>query len=124
MPHTCDFISPPKPTKPATYEWRSYQLKPGHTKVPELITSFSKGLPEKIQADPGGGVPVAFLFTDVGRLNNVVEVWRYPSNQACIKAREAAREVKVWRQALLEVGPNVEYFDSSFLRPVSFSNWQ
>ena len=125
MPCTRDFISPTKPVgRPATYEWRSYQLKPGHTMVPDLIKSFSKGLPDKISSDRGGGAPVAFLYSDVGRLNNVVEVWRYASHQACISAREAAREAKVWRQALLEVGPNVESFDSSFLRPVSFSKWQ
>lgn len=133
MPHTQDFIPPPVPPSPAssspstlpTYEWRSYQLKPGHTMVPELIKSFSKGLPDKIQADhPGNGVPVAFLYSDVGRLNQVIEVWRYPSHQACVEAREAARKATVWRQALLEVGPSVEYFDTAFLRPVSFSPWQ
>jgi hypothetical protein len=131
MPHTRDFAPPPKPSSPpsspsplSTYEYRSYQLKPGHTMVPDLVKSFSKGLPDKVKADPGNGVPVAFLYSDVGRLNNVVEIWRYTSHQACVDAREAARKATVWRQALLEVGPNVEHFDTAFLRPVSFSPWQ
>ncbi|EFJ42285.1 hypothetical protein VOLCADRAFT_107330 [Volvox carteri f. nagariensis] len=41
-------------------------------------------LPAKVAADPEGRL-VFFGYTDVGMLNNVVEIWRYPSAQACIK---------------------------------------
>jgi hypothetical protein len=41
-------------------------------------------LPEKIAADPAGRL-VFFGFTDIGILNNVVELWRYPSAQASIR---------------------------------------
>ncbi len=41
-------------------------------------------LPEKIAADPAGRL-VFFGFTDIGVLNNVVELWRYPSAQASIR---------------------------------------
>ena len=41
-------------------------------------------LPDKVAADPEGRL-VFFGHTDVGMLNNVVELWRYPSAQSCIK---------------------------------------
>lgn len=37
-------------------------------------------LPDKIKSDPEGSL-VFFGHTDVGTLNNVVELWRYPSAQ-------------------------------------------
>lgn len=43
-----------------------------------------KRLPDKVASDPDGKL-VFFGHTDVGMLNNVVELWRYPSAQACIQ---------------------------------------
>ena len=40
-----------------------------------------EGLPQKIKADTEGGRLVFFGHTDIGMLNNVVELWRYPSAQ-------------------------------------------
>ena len=45
---------------------------------------FTLRLPDKVAADPEGRL-VFFGHTDVGMLNNVVELWRYPSAQSCIK---------------------------------------
>ena len=50
-------------------------------------TLDARSLPEKIAADPTGRL-VFFGFTDIGILNNVVELWRYPSAQASIKCVE------------------------------------
>ena len=41
-------------------------------------------LPEKISADRDG-LLVLMAYTEVGLLNNVMELWRYPSAAACIK---------------------------------------
>jgi hypothetical protein len=41
-------------------------------------------LPHKLAADKEGQLAM-FGYTDVGTLNNVVELWRYPSAQACIR---------------------------------------
>jgi hypothetical protein len=41
-------------------------------------------LPEKVGAD-WDGLLVAFGFTEVGVLNNVCELWRYPSAAACLR---------------------------------------
>ena len=45
---------------------------------------FTLRLPDKVAADPEGRL-VFFGHTDVAMLNNVVELWRYPSAQSCIK---------------------------------------
>jgi hypothetical protein len=41
-------------------------------------------LPSKVAADPDGAL-VAFAHSDVGVLNQVMELWRYPSAAACIR---------------------------------------
>lgn len=41
-------------------------------------------LPDKVGADREGGLAL-FAFSDVGLLNSVVELWRYPSAGACIR---------------------------------------
>lgn len=80
-------------------------------------------LPGKVAADRDGRL-VLFAHSDVGLLNNVVELWRYPSAQGCIHARQAARGVPGWREAIGAVTPSVQHFQSSFLHPTSFSPWQ
>jgi hypothetical protein len=47
-------------------------------------TPTPQRLPDKIAADRDGRL-VAFAHSDVGMLNNVVELWRYPSAAACIR---------------------------------------
>ncbi|KXZ48796.1 hypothetical protein GPECTOR_25g380 [Gonium pectorale] len=124
LPPTALFTPPPKTgAAKVVYELRSYQLHPGYGSVPKLMEAFSAGLPSKVAADPDGKL-VFFGYTDVGMLNNVVELWRYPSAQACIRARQAARGVPEWRQAIAAVTPGVQHFTSAFLHPTPFSPWQ
>jgi hypothetical protein len=80
-------------------------------------------VPYKIAADPTGQL-VHFGFTDVGTLNTVLELWRYPSAEACIRARQAARAVPAWREAIAAVTPGVQHFTSAFLHPLPFSPMQ
>mmetsp|Transcript_32859 Transcript_32859/g.72584 ORF Transcript_32859/g.72584 Transcript_32859/m.72584 type:complete len:271 (-) Transcript_32859:35-847(-) len=122
LPHTQDFQPPGRDPK-AIYEMRTYQLHPGYGSVPKLVEAFRKGLPDKVASDPEGRL-VFFGYTDVGMLNNVVELWRYPSAQACIRARQAARQVVTWRETIGAVTPGVQHFTSAFLKPVPFSPWQ
>ncbi|GLC46162.1 hypothetical protein PLESTB_001196400 [Pleodorina starrii] len=124
LPPTALFSPPPKegPAK-VVYEMRSYQLHPGYGSVPKLVEAFSAGLPAKVEADPEGRLAF-FGYTDVGMLNNVVEIWRYPSAQACIRARQAARTVGKWRETIAAVTPGVQHFTSAFLNPAPFSPWQ
>lgn len=55
-----------------------------HDRNPHTCTPPPSRLPEKIAADPEGQL-VAFAHSDIGTLNNVIELWRYPSAAACIK---------------------------------------
>ena len=101
-----------------------YQLHPGYGSVPKLISAFEKGVPSKIAADPEDGKLVYFGYTDVGQLNTVVELWRYPSTGACMRARQAARKVPEWRETIAAVTPGVQFFRSTFLNPLPFSPLQ
>jgi hypothetical protein len=51
---------------------------------------MSSGLPSKVEADKKGQL-VLYASSDVGVLNNVIEIWRYPSFQGSLEARQAAR---------------------------------
>lgn len=57
-------------------------------------------------------------------LNSVIELWRYPSAQACHDARRAARGVQEWRECIAAVTPGVEHFTSSFMHACTFSPMQ
>eukprot|EP00775_Hariotina_reticulata_P015155 gene15155-biopygen1975 len=143
------FRSPPQ-TLPNTpvYEFRQYQLHPGYGSVPKLMAAFADGLPEKVAADREG-LLVAFAHSDIGILNQqllllvlplvpllvllvlllplvlqVIELWRYPSAAACVRARVAARSVKIWRETIAAVTPGVQHFQTSLLLPTKFSPWQ
>ncbi|KAK3283664.1 hypothetical protein CYMTET_8644 [Cymbomonas tetramitiformis] len=100
-----DFISPPPVTSceasQPVYELRTYQLRPGYDAVPTLQDKISAGLPGKVAADNESRL-VLYAFSDVGILNNVIELWRYPSYAASLRARVAARPVKAWREAIAE----------------------
>ncbi|WIA12449.1 hypothetical protein OEZ85_012484 [Tetradesmus obliquus] len=123
-PGAAAFRSPPQtlPNNPV-YEYRQYQLHPGYGSVPKLLAAFADGLPEKVAADRDG-LLVAFAHSDVGVLNNVVELWRYPSAAACIKARVSARAVQKWRDTIAAVTPGVQQFQTSLLHPTAFSPWR
>lgn len=116
------YCSPAKQGQPI-YELRQYQLKPGYDGVPRLLAAFEKGIPHKVAADPAGQL-VFFGSTEVGMLNNVIELWRYPSAQACHDARKASRAVPEWRETIAAVTPGVEHFTSSFMHAVPFSPMQ
>lgn len=49
-----------------------------------LLYTNTHRLPEKVAADREG-LLVAFAYSEIGVLNNVVELWRYPSAAACLK---------------------------------------
>lgn len=123
LPPTASFVSPSASTGPGMYEVREYLLHPGYGSVPKVLESFKQGLPHKVAKDTEGKL-VFFGFTDVGLLNNVIEIWRYPSYQSCMTAREGARTVQPWRDCIGAVTPHVQWFRSTFMNPVATSPWQ
>jgi hypothetical protein len=110
----------PKREEDVMYELRQYQLNPGYNSVPRLLDSFAEGLPHKVAADSNSKL-VFFGFIDVGMLNTVIELWRYPSLAASIQARESARKVPEWRHCIGSVTPNVQHFRTQALFPTRFS---
>lgn len=107
-------------TDSSLYELRQTQLIPGYGSVPNLVKEFEKGLPMKMAADNEGKL-VFMAYSDVGMLNNFIELWRYPSTQACINARQKSREVQAWRNTIAAIAPGVQSFTTAFLRPLSLS---
>ena len=95
-------------------EIRRYQLHPGYDTVPTILSSFEKGIPEKMAVSPDTEL-IFFGFTDIGMLNNVIEVWRYPSAAACMASRQEARKVQAWRDTIHAVTQKVQHFTSTFM---------
>ena len=110
----------PEPAAAAVYELRTYRLKLGYDVVPQFLEAFVRGLPHKIAADPASELAF-FGSVEAGRLNEVVELWRYPSAEASMRAREAARGAPGWREAIAEVAPLAQSFRSQTLVPADFS---
>mmetsp|Transcript_28337 Transcript_28337/g.47546 ORF Transcript_28337/g.47546 Transcript_28337/m.47546 type:complete len:268 (+) Transcript_28337:75-878(+) len=127
IPSAVDFVSPAKPSDPdaptPVYELRTYQCRLGYDTVPKLRAHMASGLPSKVEADKKGQL-VMYASSDVGVLNNVIEIWRYPSFQGSLEARQAARTAQPWKDAVANVASLANSFTTQFLAPVSISKWQ
>jgi|Transcript_2706 hypothetical protein len=107
---------------PGVFELRRYQLELGYNPIPKLIDHLASGLPSKIQSDKDKkGELCGMFYSDVGKLNQFVELWRYDSYQDHIRVREAARGASAWRAAIGEIAPMVQMFDTQLLKPVGLS---
>lgn len=98
-------------------EIREYQFQAGYDTIPSVLEAFQKAIPEKIQAasDQGLQSELVFLgYTDVGVLNNLIEIWKYPTAQTCILARQASRNVDSWRECIKTITPRVQHFRSGY----------
>ncbi|PNW75177.1 hypothetical protein CHLRE_12g516000v5 [Chlamydomonas reinhardtii] len=105
------------------YELRNYRLRPGRNGVKALMAAFKTGLPSKLAAD-GVGQLALLAHSDVGQLNQVYEVYRYPSAQRLIEACERSRGAAEWQDAKSKAYELCDQFHISFLHPTRFSRWQ
>ena len=99
-------------------EFRRYRLKAGYSTVPSALEAFEMALPAKMDAARSAGVDhelELLAYTDVGRLNELIEVWRFRKASDSIRAREASRGVGVWRDCIATLTELTETFDSSIL---------
>lgn len=104
------------------FELRRYQLELGYNPIPKLVELMANGLPSKIASDEAQKSSLVWMgYSDVGKLNQFVELWRYDTMQDHIRAREAARGASAWRKAVNDIAPMVQMFDTRLLRPASFS---
>ena len=109
-------------------ELRKYQLKLGYDTVPNFLKLYAKALPSKLDAI--GTHPttqlVTILVSDVGSLNTVYEVWLHGNDSSCgmeamEQSRQASRRAKEWRTGISEIAQLATSFDTSILKPASFS---
>lgn len=105
------------------YEIRRYQLKLGYDTVPNFLSLYKAGLPSKLNApgnDPTTAL-VTLLYSEVGQLNEVIEIWRHGSTGAMERSRVASRSAKEWRSSIAQIADLATVFTSSIHKPMSFS---
>jgi hypothetical protein len=105
-------------------EIRRYKLKLGYDTVPKFLNLFAQGLPSKLNAD--GTDPttslVTLLYCEVGRLNEVIEIWRHGDGSAAMEqSRVAARNAHEWREAIASIADLAIEFSSTIHKPAPFS---
>ncbi len=86
--------------------------------MPKALEAFQAALPAKMEAARAAGVEhelELLAYSDVGRLNELIEVWRFAKASDSIRAREASRGVAVWRDCIATLTELTETFDSSFV---------
>ena len=102
-------------------ELRRYNLKLGYDTVPKFLELYGAGLPSKLEApgtDPTTSL-VTLLYSEVGRLNEVIEIWRHGNGvPAMEQSRAAARKAQEWRSAIASIADLAIEFRSTIHRPV------
>jgi len=104
-------------------EMRKYQLKLGYDTVPQFLKLYGNGLPSKLKAsgtDPTTSL-VTLLYSEVGQLNEVIEIWRHGSISAMEQSRVAARSATEWRNSIAEIAGLANVFTCSIHKPMEFS---
>jgi hypothetical protein len=105
-------------------EIRRYKLKLGYDTVPKFLELYGAGLPSKLNAagtDPTTSL-VTLMYTEVGRLNEVIEIWRHGNGtQAMEQSRQAARGAREWRLAIGSIADLALEFTSTIHKPTAFS---
>ena len=112
----------------ASYEIRKYQLQLGYDSVPQFLDYYAKGLPSKLGAtgtDPSTSL-CTLLFSDVGNLNEVLEVWRHGNGTPAMAAsRQAARGATEWREAIANIASITKSFQTTIHKPIQgLSPWE
>jgi hypothetical protein len=109
---------------PAIYELRRYRLVLGYDTVPRFMDCFSSGLSSKLLASHEAGSRFcSLLYTEVGSLNEVVELWRHNGVSGMEQARVLSRQSQPWKKAVARIAPLALSFSNTLLTPAPFSNW-
>ncbi|KAL7573051.1 hypothetical protein ACA910_018742 [Epithemia clementina (nom. ined.)] len=103
-------------------ELRRYQLRLGYDTVPHFLELYQQGLPSKLKTLHPTSSLVTVLYSEVGVLNQVVEVWRHGQGYAAMEAsRQGARQALPWRQAIADIAPLAVQFSTTIHKPTAFS---
>ena len=107
--------------KNSILEIRRYNLRLGYDTVPKFLDLYGAGLPSKIEApgnDPTTSL-VTLLYSEVGRLNEVIEIWSHGDGvPAMERSRVAARKAQEWRTAIASIAELAIEFRSTIHRPI------
>lgn len=108
-------------------EIRRYRLRLGYDTVPQFLEMYGSGLPSKLNApgtDPTTSL-ITVLYTEVGRLNEVIEIWRHGNGSKAMEvSRQAARGAPEWRAAIANIANLAIEFTSTIHKPTAFSPMQ
>lgn len=108
----------------AIYEMRRYKLRLGYDTVPKFLEFYGKGLPSKLGApdnDPSTSL-VTLLYNEIGRLNEVIEIWRHGDGTAAMeRSRVAARAATEWRNSIKDIAGLAIEFTNTVHKPRDFS---
>lgn len=106
------------------FEFRRYKLKLGYDTVPNFLSLYDSGLSSKLKAtgtDPTTTL-VTVMYTEVGRLNEVMEIWRHGNGSSAMEtSRQAARQAVEWRTAIGSIADLAVEFSTSIHKPLEFS---
>eukprot|EP00933_Yihiella_yeosuensis_P083815 TRINITY_DN98101_c0_g1_i1.p1 TRINITY_DN98101_c0_g1~~TRINITY_DN98101_c0_g1_i1.p1 ORF type:complete len:258 (+),score=33.05 TRINITY_DN98101_c0_g1_i1:64-837(+) len=115
------------PSAKTIYEIRRYNLRLGYDTVPRFLKAYSEGLPSKLNApgtDPSTSL-TTLLYSEVGVLNEVIELWRHGEGTAAMEAsRQAARGAQEWRKAIAQIAELSVRFTTTIHKPLPFSPWR
>lgn len=106
-------------------EFRRYRLILGYDTVPHFYKLYQSGLSSKLATcDPTTSL-ITLMHTEVGRLNEVIEIWRHGNgSRAMEQSRHNARQATEWKDAISSIAPLAVEFTSTIHKPTSFSPLQ
>ena len=108
------------------YEYRRYQLRLGYDTVPAFLKAYAHGLPSKLAHQHPSTSLCSVLYTEVGSLNECLEIWRHGDGVRAMEAsRAAARSAIEWRAAIGKIAMLAQTFQSTIHKPVGdgLSKW-
>jgi len=106
------------------YEIRRYKLKLGYDTVPQFLHLYETGLPSKLTAAGTDAQTnlISLLYTEVGMLNEVIEIWRHGNGTGGMeRSRVAARGALEWREVIGKIADLSVEFTTCIHRPADFS---
>jgi len=104
------------------FEVRRYHLILGYNTVPKFMDLYESGLPSKLAAQDPSTALITLLYSEVGRLNEVIEIWRHGDGTSAMeRSRVAAREAGPWRATISKIAPLATKFTNTIHKPTLFS---
>jgi len=108
----------------AIYEVCRYKLKLGYDVIPIFLELYASGLPSKLEAegsDPTSNL-ITLMYSTVGTLNEVCEVWRHGGGfDGMERSGAAAQNAKEWRESGSQISALTVEVTRTVLRPIAFS---